>query len=196
MNVFNEAEFRDICKRLGSDGVIRDVTIRYEMPGYFNRVKNVVHHDRRGEVVFCVVRPDVKVIMTRRDDYPENIYRIPTGGIGRGEDVVEAVFREVKEELGLDVRIRAFAGVVRIRFEYGTESVMFCSYIFILDEAGGRLLADASDNEISEIWEADLEEFDRLVRALDSIKGKWQDWGKFRHVTSNAVLNYLKHKSI
>ena len=47
-----------ISAKAGPDGVIRDVTIRYEMPGYFNRVKNVVHHDRRGEVVFCVVRPD------------------------------------------------------------------------------------------------------------------------------------------
>ena len=47
---------------------------------------------------------------------------------------------------------------------------MFCSYIFILDEAGGRLLADASDNEISEIWEADLEEFDRLAGRLTVLR--------------------------
>jgi len=196
MNVFNETEFRDLCKRLGSEGAIRDVTVRYPTPRYFNRVRHFVRHDRRGEVVFCVIRPDGKIIMTRRDDYPENIYRIPTGGIGYGEDVTDAVFREVREELGLDVRIRDFAGVVRIRFEYENESVMFYSYIFILDEIGGRLLVDASDDEISEIKEVDLEEFERLVLSLGNIGGKWQDWGKFRYVTSNAVLNYLKHKSI
>jgi len=196
MNVFNEAEFRDLCKRLGAEGTIRDVTVRYPTSGYFNRVRNVVRHDMRGEVVFCVIRPDGKAIMTRRNDYPENVYRIPTGGIGHGEDVVDAVFREVREELGLEVRIRDFAGVVRIRFEHGNEHVMFYSYIFILDEIGGRLLADASDDEISEIKEVDLEEFEQAVRALGSIGGKWQDWGKFRCITSNAVLNYLKHKSI
>ena len=151
MNVFNEAEFRDLCRRLGSEGVIRDVTVRYPTPRYFNRVRHFVRHDRRGEVVFCVIRPNGKVIMTRRDDYPAGIYRIPTGGIGYGEDVADAVFREVREELGLEVRIRAFAGVVRIRFEYRNENIMFYSYIFILDETGGRLMADASDDEISEI---------------------------------------------
>lgn len=196
MNVFNEAEFNDICNRLGAEGAARDVAVRYTMPGYFNRIRNAVHHDRRGEVVFCVIRPDGKIIMTRRNDYPGQIYRIPTGGIGHDEDVVEAVFREVKEELGLEVKIRAFAGVVRIRFEYENESVMFYSYIFILDEVGGRLLADASDDEISEIKEVDLEEFESMVRALGSIEGKWQDWGRFRYISSNAVLNYLKHKSI
>lgn len=196
MNVFNEAEFRDLCRRLGSEGVIRDVTVRYPTPRYFNRVRHFVRHGRRGEVVFCVIRPNGKVIMTRRDDYPAGIYRIPTGGIGYGEDVADAVFREVREELGLEVRIRAFAGVVRIRFEYRNENIMFYSYIFILDETGGRLMADASDDEISEIREVDLEEFGQLVRALGNIGGKWQDWGKFRYVTSNAVLDYLKHGSI
>lgn len=196
MNVFNEAEFYDICAKMGASGIISDVTVNYTAPGYFNRIKSAVHHDRRGEVVFCVIRPNGKIITITCNEYPENIYRIPTGGIGHGEDILNAVYREVKEELGLEVRIRSFAGVVRIRFEHKDESVMFYSYIFILDEVGGRLLKDASDDEISGIREADLEELGEIVRSLDSINGKWHDWGKFRYITSNAVLNYLKYNSI
>ncbi len=196
MNIFSEAEFIDICKKLDADGTIKDVTLRYATPSYFNRIRSVVQRDRRGEVVFCVIRPDGKIITATCSEYPENIYRIPTGGIGHGEDILNAVYREVKEELGLEVKIRAFAGVVRIRFEYKDESVMFYSYIFILDEIGGRLLKDASDDEISEIREADLEELGDIVQALDSIDGKWHDWGKFRYITSNAVLSYLRDKRI
>ena len=129
--------------------------------------------------------------MTRCKYYPENIYRIPTGGIGHDERVMEAIFREVKEELGLEVRIRAFLGVIRIRFEHGNEHTMFYSYIFILDEIGGRLMEDASDDEISEIVEADIEQLAPMVNSLNEIKGKWHDWGKFRYITSNAVLTYL-----
>jgi 8-oxo-dGTP diphosphatase len=139
MNVFNEAEFNSVCRKLGSNGIIKDVTVRYSTPGYFNRVRNVVQRDRRGEVVFGVIRPDGKIITTTCSEYPENIYRIPTGGIGHDEDILDAIYREVREELGLEVRIRTFAGVVRIRFEYNNEFVMFYSYIFILDEIGGRL---------------------------------------------------------
>lgn len=196
MNLFSEAEFQYICKKLKTDAIIKDVTIRYSAPGYFNRIKSVVQRDRRGEVVFCVVRPTGKVITITCTEYPENIYRIPTGGIGHEEDIIAAVFREVKEELGLEVEIRAFAGVIRIRFEHKDENVMFYSYVFILDEVGGRLLDDASDDEVSGIKEVDLEGLGQTVLALYDIKGKWQDWGKFRYVTTKAVLQWLDGKGI
>jgi 8-oxo-dGTP pyrophosphatase MutT (NUDIX family) len=196
MNVFNEAEFYNICKKLDCEGTIKDVTVRYTTPSYFNRIRNVVQRDRRGEVVFCVIRPDGRIITTACRDYPENIYRIPTGGIGHGEDILDAIFREVREELGLEVRIRSFAGAVRIRFEYKDSFVMFYSYIFILDEIGGKLLVDASDDEISAIKEVDLEGLECVAAALDSIKGKWHDWGKFRYITTHAALRYLRYMRI
>lgn len=196
MNVFDEAEYLNICNKLKTAGAISDVTVRYTAPGYFNRLKSVVQRDRRGEVVFCVIRPDGKIITTTCSDYPENTYRIPTGGIGHDEKILGAIFREVKEELGLEVVIKDFAGVVRIRFEYEKEHVMFYSYIFILNETGGRLLEDASDDEVSEVREVDLDGLEQIVRSLGDLRGKWQDWGRFRQITSGAVLSYLKNGSI
>ena len=192
MNEFNEAEYFDICRKMGTDGNITDITVRYASPSYFNRIKNVVQRDRRGEVVFCVIRPNGKIIAITCSEYPKDVYRIPTGGIGHTEDIVAAVFREVKEELGLDVKIRSFCGVVKIRFEHLADYEMFYSYIFILDEISGRLLEDASDDEISGIREVDLDELRKIAKSLDGIKGKWQDWGQFRYITTNAVFQYLK----
>jgi len=54
------------------------------------------------------------------------------------------------------------------------------------------LLVDASDNEISEVKEVDLDGLEKIVGSLESIKGKWRDWGHFRYVTSNSALQYLK----
>lgn len=192
MNIFNEAEFKGICKRLDTDAPVKDVIIRYQSKSYFNRIKSVVHSDRRGEVAFCVVRPNGKIIVITCKDYPKNIFRIPTGGIGHNEDILGAIYREVKEELGLDVEISAFAGVIRIRFEYKNENIMFYSYVFILNELGGELLKDASDDEISEVMEVDLDGLERIVHSLGKVKGKWEDWARFRHITSGAVLNYLR----
>ncbi len=196
MTSYNEAEYLNIWKQLASDGSITDITIRYTLPGYFNRLKNMVQRDRHGEVVFCVIRPNGSIIVTTCNEYPSDIYRIPTGGIGHNEDIIMAVIREVKEELGLKVKIRSFGGLIRTCFEYDSEQVLFYSYIFILDEVGGRLLEDASDDEISEAREVDLEGLSKIVESLRDIKGKWQDWGQFRYVTSNAVLQHLKNKCI
>lgn len=197
MNQFNEEEFRYICKKYSTGNTaVKDITIRYASPNYYNRLKSVVQRDRRGEVVFCVIRPGGRIITVTCSEYPENVYRIPTGGVGHREDAVEAIFREVKEELGLEVRIRSFAGVVRIRFEHENDSVMFYSYIFILDETGGRLLEDASDDEISDVREVGLDELERIAKDLGCLSGKWQDWGKFRQITTGAVLNFLKSGSI
>lgn len=191
-NFFNEKEYNYICEQLSSKGGISDVTIRYASPSYFNRVKSVVQHDRRGEVVFCVIRPNGKIVAVTCSDYPENIYRIPTGGIDHDENVLEAIFREVYEELGLEVKVKSFGGVVRIRFEHRSEHVMFYSYIFILEEIGGKLLEDASDDEISAVREVDVDELGEIAENLKEIKGKWRDWGQFRYVTTNAVVKHLK----
>ncbi|HEX2945333.1 MAG TPA: NUDIX domain-containing protein [Clostridia bacterium] len=197
MNLFNEVEFQYICKKFNADNsAIKDVTIHYNSPNYYSSLKSVVQRDRRGEVVFCVIRPNGKIITVTCSEYPDNVYRIPTGGIGHREDILEAIFREVKEELGLEVRIRNFAGVVRICFEHENDNVMFYSYIFILDETGGRLLEDASDDEVSEVREAGLDDLERITKELGCISGKWQDWGIFRQVTTGAVLNFLRNKSI
>lgn len=192
MNKFNEKEFFEICKKLNRKAAIQDIVIRYANSSFFNKTKASVKRDRRGEVVFCVLRPNGKIITITCSEYPRGIFRIPTGGIGHNENIINAVYREVREELGLEVEIRHFAGVLRIRFEHGNDSVMFYSYIFILDEIGGRLLLDASDDEISEVREVDLDGLEEIVRTLDNIEGKWNDWGKFRYATSNAVLKYLR----
>jgi ADP-ribose pyrophosphatase YjhB (NUDIX family) len=197
MNIFNEDEFLNVCKKYSTgNAAIKDVNIRYTAPNYYNRLKSVVQRDRRGEVVFCVIRPGGRIITVTCSEYPENVYRIPTGGIGHREDILEAIFREVEEELGLEVRIRSFAGVVRICFEHEDENVMFYSYIFILDETGGRLLEDASDDEISNVREVGLEELERITGELGCLGGKWHDWGIFRQVTTGAVLNFLRSGSI
>ena len=197
MNLFNQEEYRRICKKYCTgNAAVKDVTINYAFPNYYSRLKNAVQRDRRGEVVFCVIRPGGRIITVTCSEYPENVYRIPTGGIGHREDILEAIFREVKEELGLEVRIRSFAGVVRIRFEHENDCVMFYSYIFILDEIGGSLLEDASDDEISDVREAGLDELEQITKDLGCLNGKWQDWGRFRQITTGAVLNFLRSGSI
>jgi len=190
-NTFNQEEYINICKKFNIKPVHKQVDLNFENKDFFERMKNLVSSDRRGEVVFCVLRPDGKIITTTCESYPKDIYRIPTGGLGYEEDIIKAVFREVKEELGLEVEIIKFGGVIKINFTYEKDNFMFYSYLFILKELKGRLLLDALDNEISDVKEVSLEELQFAVEKLNHIKDKWKDWGRFRYITSNGIIELL-----
>jgi ADP-ribose pyrophosphatase YjhB (NUDIX family) len=191
MNIFNEAEFLSICKKLSVQPYSEELEIKCSS-SYLNRIKRSIKKDRRGEVVFCVVRPNGKIILITCKKYPRGIFRIPTGGIKYNEDVIDAVFRETKEELGLEVEIAEFVGVLKIKFTNKSDFEMFYSYLFILNEVKGRLLEDASDDEVSEVKEVDLNEFYTLLKLLKRIDKSWEDWGKFRYQTSKAIFNHMK----
>ncbi|MCX7712026.1 MAG: NUDIX hydrolase [Clostridia bacterium] len=195
MNGFNEIEFYNICKKFNAEPKMKEVSVGYDEDTYFNKVKKAVNTDRRGEVVFCVKRPNGKYIAITCEEYPKGVFRIPTGGLGHSEDIVEAVYRETREELGLEVEIVKFAGVVKIRFVHRKEEINFFSYLFILKEKSGRLLEDASDDEVSEVREVDVGGLEEIALSLNRIEGEWSDWGKFRYITTNEIYQILKEEA-
>jgi len=192
MNTFNKEEFENIKEELNKDAMEIDYTLSFSGNNFLNRMKSLVVKDRRGEVVFGVVRPNGRLILITCDEYPAGIYRVPTGGINYGEDVLEAVKRETMEELGLTAEIVKFGGVIKLKFSYEEDSEMFYCYLFLLKEVSGRLLEDATDAEVSEVLEADYEKILSACDKLKNIEGKMSDWGKFRAVTTNAIANIYK----
>jgi ADP-ribose pyrophosphatase YjhB (NUDIX family) len=187
MNKFDEKEFNELKNILNTDAKEIDYELEYPGESFLNRMKDSVANDRRGEVVFGVVRPNGKLILVTCEDYPKGIYRVPTGGINYGEDILAAVKRETMEELGLKTEILSFGGVIKLKFSYKGDSEMFYCYLFLLKEVSGKLLEDATDVEVSQVLEADYDTACRVHDDLNNIKGKWADWGKFRAVTTKAI---------
>nr|WP_298795348.1 RNA pyrophosphohydrolase [uncultured Acetobacter sp.] len=73
----------------------------------------------RPNVAAMIFRADGRILIARRTDQPgaggplsEGVWQCPQGGIDAGEDPQTAVFREVREELGLD------ASTLRILHEH------------------------------------------------------------------------------
>lgn len=192
MNIFNKEEFDAIREKLNNNAVEIEHTLSFPGDNFLNRMKSLVLKDRRGEVVFGVIRPDGKLILVTCDEYPKGIYRVPTGGINYGEDVLEAVKRETMEELGLVTEIVNFGGVVKLRFTHGDDSEMFYCYLFLLKELSGRLLEDATDAEVSQVMEAEYDDIIKACEKLNNIEGRMSDWGKFRAVTTNAIAQMYK----
>lgn len=188
---FNKREYEIIKKYYGKDAIIKDVDIFFENKEYIDYMTKSVENDRRGEVAFCVKRLNGKYITTRSWYYPDNIFRVPTGGINYGEDIIEAVRREVLEELGLITEIERFTGVIQYNIKNKNNSFIFYSYGFILNEINGNILEDATEDEVSEFKEVNTEEFKELVNLLESTDGKWRDWCKFRAESTKFAYENL-----
>jgi len=157
--------------------------------------------DRYGEVCMVIRRPNGKLLTAIKTYYPPGCYRLLTGGVDHGENIVDGLLREVDEETGLDVGIRRFLAVIEYRLAApDAPPISFATFAFLLDESGGVL-------EVRDLHErhADFREIDpsellalaaHLAAAPDAfdaeIGGSWRDWGRFRavvHRTVHGILN-------
>lgn len=69
-----------------------------------------VHWDNPVPVVAALVQYQGKIVLGRNSRWPEGMFSLVTGYLERNETAEQAVVREVKEEIGLDGRVRVFLG--------------------------------------------------------------------------------------
>jgi len=69
-----------------------------------------VHWDNPVPVVAAIVEHAGDVILVRTHGAPEHWFALVAGFVERGESAEQAVLREVREEIGIEARIREFVG--------------------------------------------------------------------------------------
>ena len=186
---FVENEYKELKEKYSKNSLIKSVSIKFQSKKYFYDFKNTLETDRRGEVGFLLIRKNGRYVVIRSKKYPKQAFRIPTGGIDFNESAIDALHREVKEELGIKFEIENFKGIIEYSFYYNDEIIKFYSYLFVIKEVSGNLISDATEDEISEYKEVDDKELEELVETLTSIEGGWRDWARFR---AELIKFYLK----
>ena len=147
--------------------------------------------DCRGEVALLILRPSGNLLLHTKDFYPEGIYRVPTGGIEWGENVVTAMHREAREETGLTVAIERCLGVLEYEFRYREETLPFVSYVFLLRENGGQLCPQDKGERITSFQEVPLTGLEVVARNLRAIEADWRDWGYYRAIAHSFAAEVL-----
>ena len=163
-------------------------------PGFDDPIRK---RDRVGEVCMVIRRPNGKLLLSIKTIYPRGAYRLPTGGVGPGEPVIAALFRETQEETGLSVRLRQFLALISYRVA-GEKVPVFHTFAFLLDETGGTLGALDQKEQIEEYIEIDPSDLLHVAERLEGLPesdrgavGSWRDWGRFRAVVHRAVHEAL-----
>ena len=157
--------------------------------------------DRYGEICMVIRRPNGRLLTAIKTFYPRGAYRLLTGGIQHGEQILPALLREVAEETGLDVEVRRFLAHVDYRRSGapGAEAPVFSTFAFLLDETGGTLSCADPDEQLEAFREIDIAGLPALAAHLDNlpdqdapeINGRWQDWGRFRAAIHHVVYQAL-----
>jgi arylformamidase len=145
----------------------------------------------RGEVVFGILRPNGRMLVTRTAGYPQGAFRVPSGGLRHGEPVLEALYREVAEEVGLAFDVLRYAGLIRypIRFQNG-RMAEFVSFCFLLRQRPAderQPLQEASDDELQACQDVTPLELEAAAGALDSLGGELAEWGPYRAASTRLA---------
>ena len=87
------------------------------------------------ERVRAIIIRDQKIILIKRVKPGSIYYVFPGGGVEDGEDKISALVREVKEELGLDVRVSEL--IAKRRYDQNNQKQM--EYFYLCNIIGGVL---------------------------------------------------------
>lgn len=154
---------------------------------------------RRTEVGFLLRNPCDEILLTRKTQYPKEVYRIPTGGVkdDSHESVLEALAREVGEEFGLEVRRPIYA--LRIDYDLAWKEFQsaYTTHLFVLDVDTDRPpIIDFDQENEATLWE-NPKNLAKYLGILGALGGQWRSWGMFRSVLHRQVVDMelyrLKH---
>ena len=184
---------------------IAELAARYGQPRYVaahledGSFAPLTSRDRFGEVCMVFRRPG-GLLTARKEYYPPNVVRLPTGGVGHGEAIGEALDREIAEETGLVVVDKRFlAQIDYFTPQSGTEQPAFTTFVFLLDAPEGEPVSHDPAERLESFGlcsPAELGQIAARLRQLEGadpaeIRGTWRAWGEFRAISHEITGEIL-----
>lgn len=149
--------------------------------------------ERVAEAIYVLRLPGGQTLLHTKAFYPAGVFRLPGGGIARGEAPWDAAVREAAEETGLATRPAALLGYADVELVAATGSrVTMPNYIFLLEplEPGAEPVPSAEEG-ISEFRRIPWEDLAASAEALLNLEGRWRHWGHYR-----AIGHQLAYQAI
>ncbi|MGH2504900.1 MAG: NUDIX hydrolase, partial [Ktedonobacterales bacterium] len=158
-------ELTALARRYGEPliGVNRDP----DAAAYLRTIKT---RRRPGEVCMVVRRPSGALLVSRKTFYPPGSFRLPTGGVHRGEAILTALLRETEEETNLSVHVRRFLAVARYQPPDAPAPVDYATFAFLLDEVSGTLQSNDPHEQLEAYREIAPAALLALADQLDSLE--------------------------
>ena len=191
-DLINEVEISELNADYGP-GERRQVALEVSAPTFDDWLrKMVIKANRRGEVVLVIQRPDGRTLLHTKRFYPEEVYRLPTGGVHPNESILSGVLREAREETSLTVTVDCFLGTVEYELCHEEGRLFFVSYVFLLQANNNRPVAQDQDEQITDFRYVTPREIRAVAAQLRALPSEWVDWGRFRALPHDLVADVMR----
>jgi 8-oxo-dGTP pyrophosphatase MutT (NUDIX family) len=138
----DEAELKRLEAQWGALPVVYH-RLGVDSPFLTGQDQELFKDDRRAEICYIMHRgnPADGLLLHIKTFYPTGAFRLPTGGIHKGEAVMETLRREIEEETGMvvgagadQVQVQRCLGVVSYAMEHRTlsKTFSFATYHFVV----------------------------------------------------------------
>jgi len=135
---------------------------------------------RLSEVVLVVSCTAGRYLVHTKAFYPPGTYRLLSGGLHPGEDLLAGLRRELYEETCLVGQVTRFLATQTHCFQRDGVTLRFYSYLFAIQAEGGRPVTDDLREQITAFREVDRQGLRRLAHKLENMAPEWAEWGRFR----------------
>lgn len=125
-------------------------------------------HGRKHDITFFI-RKDNSWIVNSKHWYPQDLYRIPSGGIKPGESIEVGIKREAYEETGTKISLLNYFLRINVSFHHEDSKVDWVSHLVLCQWLEGEI-KPIDTHEIKEArlaHRANFEEYGKIMLALD-----------------------------
>jgi 8-oxo-dGTP pyrophosphatase MutT (NUDIX family) len=202
----DEAEWAQLRRRWPS-AARRHAKLEVNDPFLTGRHQTLFNDGRRAEVCYVAYEehPAKGLLLHVKTIYPQQAYRLPTGGIAPGEPVWDTLLREITEETGLavgagthEVHVCDLLGVLSYELAHVglARSYTFATYHFLVELPAGAILNPRDPSERIGGWRwcapDELPAVTSTLAGLSASAPEWADWGRFRALSHQFVAGAMQ----
>jgi ADP-ribose pyrophosphatase YjhB (NUDIX family) len=120
---------------------------------------------RAHDVTFVIRSQDARIVIVRKPQFPPGAWRIPSGGVDRGESFEAGTLREALEETGLEIELTGYPLVAESAFTHAGAVIPWTSHV-VTATASSETLAPQDRVEIEDARWAPMAELTGSVAGV------------------------------
>lgn len=150
------------------------------------RIRSSQRNGRAHDITVFIYNGD-KMLFIAKPFYPLGLFRAPSGGAHPGEKLIDAAYREIYEETGVNIKLEKYFLRIKARFVADNDYTDWTSHVFKASHVSGEI-NPVDTNEIRAARYVKRHELDKF----DDILIKTNTGGfRYRSFLTRAAMEIL-----